>query len=111
MELGVAVVSGLKEAEILLKEIRNGRDDIHFIEVMACPGGCVAGGGQPIGVDEKAIRARAKALYDIDEKETIKVSHKNPSIIELYDKFLGEPLGKKSHELLHTHYAKRDVLL
>ena len=57
---------------------------IHFIEVMACPGGCIAGGGQRIGADEEAIRARMKSLYDIDERETIKVSHKNPEIIELY---------------------------
>lgn len=110
IELGVAVVSGLKEAEKLLDEIRTGRNDIHFIEVMACPGGCINGGGQPIGAEEKAIKARMKALYDIDEKETIKVSHKNPYIIELYDQFLGEPLGHKSHELLHTTYKQREVL-
>jgi len=110
LELGVAVVSGLKEAEKLLAEIRNGRKDIHFIEVMACPGGCINGGGQPIGADDKAVKARMKALYDIDEKETIKVSHKNPYILELYDKFLGKPLGHKSHELLHTTYQVRDVL-
>ncbi len=110
-ELGVAVVSGLKEAETLLKEIEAGRNDLHFIEIMACPGGCIGGGGQPIGTDDKALKARMKALYDIDEKETIKVSHKNPSIIELYEQFLEKPLSEKSHHLLHTHYAKRDVLL
>lgn len=111
LEVGVAVVSGLKEAETLLKEIEEGREDIHFIEIMACPGGCINGGGQPLNADEKAIKARMKSLYDIDESSTIKVSHKNPSIIELYDKFLGKPLSHKSHELLHTSYAKRDVLL
>jgi len=109
IEVGVAVVSGLKNASMLMDEIRNGRDDIHFIEVMACPGGCINGGGQPIGADEDAIRARMTTLYDIDEKDAIKVSHKNPYIVELYDKFLGKPLGHKSHELLHTHYQKRDV--
>ncbi len=109
LEVGVAVVSGLKNAEILLDEIRNGRSDIHFIEVMACPGGCINGGGQPIGAQEDAIRSRMATLYDIDEKDAIKVSHKNPYIIELYDKFLGKPLGHKSHELLHTHYQARNV--
>ncbi len=111
IEIGVAVVSGLKNAAELIKEIKQGRDDLHFIEVMACPGGCINGGGQPIGASEEAIMARMKSLYDIDEIESIKVSHKNPMIIELYDKFLGEPLGHKSHELLHTTYAKRDVTL
>ncbi|MBU1368736.1 MAG: [FeFe] hydrogenase, group A [Bacteroidetes bacterium] len=109
MEVGVVVVSGLKNAEILMEEIRNGRNDIHFIEVMACPGGCINGGGQPIGTDDEAIKARMLSLYDIDEKDAIKMSHKNPYIKELYDKFLGKPLGHKSHELLHTHYQKRDI--
>jgi len=111
LELGIAVVSGLKEAELLFSEIREGRNDLHFIEVMACPGGCIAGGGQPIGANEEAVKARMRSLYDIDEKESIKVSHKNPSIVEIYAKYLGEPLGEKSHHLLHTHYSKRDVLL
>jgi len=109
LEVGVAVVSGLKNAEELLQEVRAGRSDIHFIEVMACPGGCINGGGQPIGTDENAVRARMATLYDIDEKDAIKVSHKNPYIVELYSKFLGKPLGHKSHNLLHTHYQKREV--
>ena len=96
---------------MLVEEIRNGRTDIHFIEVMTCPGGCIAGGGQRIGIDESVIEARMKSLYEIDDKESLKVSHKNPEIIELYDNFLGEPLGHKSHDLLHTHYIKREVLL
>jgi len=109
LEVGVAVVSGLKNAEILMEEIRNGRKDIHFIEVMACPGGCINGGGQLIGTDDEAVKARMLSLYDIDEKDAIKVSHKNPYIVELYDKFLGKPLGHKSHHLLHTQYQKRFV--
>ncbi len=109
--LGVAVVSGLKQADLLLQEIKNGRDDIHFIEIMACPGGCIAGGGQPIGASEKAIKARMMSLYEIDDRSSIKASHKNPSIIEIYRDFLGEPNSEKSHELLHTHYACRDILL
>ncbi len=111
LELGVAVVSGLANAGALVEEIRNGRKDIHFIEVMTCPGGCIAGGGQRIGINESVIEARMQSLYEIDDKESLKVSHKNPEIIELYDKFLGEPLGHKSHDLLHTHYIKREVLL
>ncbi len=110
LELGVAVVSGLANAAKLLDEIKAGRSDIHFIEVMACPGGCINGGGQCIGADEESIRARMQSLYDIDEKETIKVSHKNPEVIELYDNYLGAPLGHKSHELLHTKYNERNVL-
>ena len=110
LEVGVAVVNGLANAKKLLDEIRAGRSDIQFIEIMACPGGCIGGGGQQIGATEEALMARMKALYTIDEKETIKVSHKNPEIIELYNKFLGKPLGHLSHELLHTHYSKRDVL-
>jgi len=111
IELGAAVVSGLKNARILLDEIRAGRDDIHFIEVMACPGGCIGGGGQKINADEDALRKRMKALYIIDDTETLKVSHKNPEVIELYSKYLGEPNSHKAHELLHTTYQKRDVLL
>ena len=111
LEIGVAVVSGMANAKKLVDEIRNGRKDIHFIEVMACPGGCIAGGGQRIGAGPEAIRARMKSLYDIDDKSSIKVSHKNPEIIELYNKFLGEPLGHHSHELLHTEYIERDEVL
>ncbi len=110
LDIGVAVVSGLENARILLDEIRNGRNDIHFIEVMACPGGCIAGGGQRIGAEKEAIIARMKSLYTIDENESIKVSHKNPDVIEIYDRYLGSPCGHKSHELLHTSYEEREVL-
>ncbi len=111
LELGIAVVSGIANAQKLLDEIREGREDIHFVEVMACPGGCIAGGGQRIGAGLEAIRARMKSLYDIDDKSSIKVSHKNPEIMELYKNFLGEPLGHRSHDLLHTKYIKRDDVL
>ena len=110
LEIGVAVVSGLGNAKELLDEIRNGRNDIHFIEVMACPGGCIAGGGQKIGASREEIVARMQSLYSIDDNETIKVSHKNPDIIEIYNTFLCEPCGHKSHELLHTSYQEREVL-
>jgi iron-only hydrogenase group A len=110
LELGVAVVSGLANARLLLDEINNGRTDIHFIEVMTCPGGCIAGGGQRIGSQLTEIKSRVDALDTIDDTESLKVSHKNPEIVELYDKYLGEPLGHKSHELLHTHYSKRNTI-
>jgi len=109
LEVGAAVVSGLGNARKLLDEIRAGRKDIHFIEVMTCPGGCVAGGGQPIGTDTEAIKARLQALYTIDRDERVRVSHRNESVARLYKEFLGEPLGEVSHHLLHTHYKKREV--
>ncbi len=111
LEIGVAVVNGLANAKKLLDEIKAGRDDIHFIEIMACPGGCVGGGGQPVNMDEKAVKERIKSLYRIDDTESIKVSHKNPDVIILYNEFLGKPLGKKSHELLHTGFKKREVII
>ncbi len=110
LELGVAVVSGLGNARKLLDQIKDGRDDIHFIEVMTCPGGCINGGGQPIGSDLDAVRARMKALYNIDSTETVRTSHTNPHVKDLYDKHLGKPLGETSHHLLHTSYEKREVL-
>lgn len=111
LELGVAVVNGMANAKDLLDEIKNGRNDIHFVEVMACPGGCIGGGGQHIGTSDEELKARMITLYSIDENETLKVSHKNPEIIELYNEFLKEPLGHKSHKLLHTTYNKREVLI
>ncbi|MDX9973758.1 MAG: [Fe-Fe] hydrogenase large subunit C-terminal domain-containing protein, partial [FCB group bacterium] len=111
LEVGIAVVSGLGNARKLLDQIKAGRKDLHFIEVMTCPGGCIAGGGQPIGTNLDAVRARMQALYAIDRDEPIRVSHKNESVKKLYEEFLGEPLGEKSHHLLHTHYEKREVML
>jgi iron-only hydrogenase group A len=110
LEVGAAVVSGLGNARKLLDEILAGRADLHFIEVMTCPGGCINGGGQPIGANINAARARMQALYKIDQTEKLRVSHRNVSVARLYDEFLGKPLGAKSHSLLHTHYDRRDVL-
>jgi NADH-quinone oxidoreductase subunit G/NADP-reducing hydrogenase subunit HndD len=107
--LGVAVASGLGNACKLLDQIRAGRDDLHFIEVMTCPGGCVGGGGQPLAANPEAIRSRMKALYNIDEAETARTSHGNAAVQRLYDEFLGKPLGEKSHHLLHTHYTNRET--
>ena len=112
-ELGVAVVSGLANAIQLIDEIKKGRSDIHFVEIMACPGGCINGGGQKLHSDIEDIKKRMQSLYiiDIDENEPLKVSHKNKEVLDLYEKFLGEPNSHKAHELLHTKYHKRDVLL
>ncbi|MEN6452144.1 MAG: NADH-dependent [FeFe] hydrogenase, group A6 [Thermoguttaceae bacterium] len=110
LNLGVAVVSGLGNASRLLDQIRAGRKDLHFIEVMTCPGGCIGGGGQPIGGDAEAVRARMQKLYAIDATEPVRVSHNNESVRRLYTEFLGAPLGEKSHHLLHTHYAERGVV-
>jgi iron-only hydrogenase group A len=110
LKLGFAVVNGIGNAAKLLDEIKKGRDDIHFIEVMTCPGGCIAGGGQPLGTDPKKIKARLESLYAIDRKAPVRTSHSNKAVQELYDKFLGKPLGEKSHKLLHTHYSRKDVL-
>ncbi|MFW5882003.1 MAG: NADH-dependent [FeFe] hydrogenase, group A6 [Planctomycetota bacterium] len=107
LKVGVAVVNGLGNAQILLDQIRNGRDDIHFIEVMTCPGGCICGGGQPYKTDPEAARSRMRSLYTIDRDATLRTSHDNPSIKRIYAEFLGEPNGHKSHELLHTHYQER----
>ncbi len=104
MKLGVAVVSGLGNACRLLDQIRAGRDDLHFIEVMTCPGGCIGGGGQPIGADATVLRARMQSLYQIDAKEPVRASHHNAAVERLYAEYLEKPLGEKSHRLLHTRY-------
>lgn len=111
LELGVAVASGLKNAAALLDQIRNGRDDLHFIEIMTCPGGCIAGGGQPLSTDRNAITQRMQSLYAIDAGEATRTSHENESVQRLYKEYLGSPLSEKSHHLLHTHYSKREVML
>lgn len=111
LTIGVCVVNGIGNARTLLEQIKGGRDDLHFIEVMTCPGGCVAGGGQLLGINPDAVRARLSALYAIDQSESVRVSHKNQDVQKLYDEFLGAPLGERSHELLHTSYTKREVLV
>ncbi|MDD4004416.1 MAG: NADH-dependent [FeFe] hydrogenase, group A6 [Elusimicrobiaceae bacterium] len=105
LDVGIAVASGLGNARKLLDEIRAGRKtDLHFIEIMSCPGGCINGGGQPLNPDMEAVKARMNALYQIDRKGELRVSHKNEQLQKLYKDYLGEPLGEKSHHLLHTHY-------
>ena len=118
-EVKVAVASGMKNAKVLLDEIRAGKSPYHFIEIMGCPGGCVAGGGQPYvkpcflpnedaNILDTYKAKRASALYQEDESRTLRVSHKNPQIIKLYEDYLEKPNSHKAHELLHTTYAARE---
>ena len=110
----VAVTSGLENASKLLDMIKEGKAEYHFIEVMACPGGCVNGGGQPIqpGYVHNTIdlrEERAKALYSADESMMLRKSHENPAVKELYETYLSEPNSHKAHEILHTSYTARKV--
>ncbi len=117
--VNVAIASGMKSARVLLDEIREGKSKYQFIEIMGCPGGCINGGGQPYvrscflpeeddDIVDTYKEKRAKALYSEDERQVVRQSHNNPQIIELYEKFLGEPNSHKAHELLHTSYAGRE---
>ena len=113
IDVKVAVAHGLGNAQTIMEEIKNGKADYQFVEIMACPGGCIMGGGQPIKTAKvratKDVRKlRADALYTIDEKSKIRKSHENPVIKKLYQEYLVEPGGHKAHELLHTHYVKRE---
>ena len=111
-QIKVATASGLANARKVLEEIKSGKADYQFVEIMACPGGCIMGGGQPIKsskirseVDVRKLRANA--LYTIDEKSTIRKSHENPVLKKIYKDYLGEPGGHLAHELLHTKYVAR----
>ncbi len=103
----IAVVHTLASARKILERIRAGEADYQFIEVMACPGGCIGGGGQPIPVNAEIRRARREGLFDCDSANELRKSHENPEIKELYDTWLGKPLGEKAHSLLHTHYHQQ----
>ena len=107
----LAVAHTLKNARILMDKIRAGEADYHFIEVMACPGGCIGGGGQPQPVNAQIRAARTAAIYKVDETSKLRQSHNNPQIKEIYKQYFGEPCGEKSHKLLHTHYTaqKREI--
>ena len=111
-DIKVVAASGLANAQKIMEEIKSGKADYQFVEIMACPGGCVMGGGQPIKsskirreVDVRKLRA--DSLYSIDEKSTIRKSHKNPVIQTVYEEFLEEPGSYRAHKLLHTHYVER----
>ncbi len=112
-EMKVVAASGLANAQKIMEEIKSGKADYQFVEIMACPGGCVMGGGQPIKSSkervEKDIRKlRADCLYSIDEKSVIRKSHENPIVKKIYKDYLEKPGSHKAHELLHTHYEKRE---
>ena len=117
-EIKVAVASGMRNAKVLLDQIKDGTSPYTFIEIMCCPGGCINGGGQPYvkreflpneadDIMDTYREKRAQALYSEDERQKIRQSHNNPQIKELYEKFLGEPNSHLAHELLHTSYAGR----
>jgi NADH-quinone oxidoreductase subunit G len=111
-QVRVAVAHGLKNVEYVLNKIRTAKAKgeplpYHFVEVMACPGGCVGGGGQPYGVTDELRKARTDGLYCDDRDQVIRYSHENPYVKKLYEEFLGEPNGEKSHHLLHTKYVER----
>lgn len=106
----IGIAHGLGNARKLLEEVRAGRTDFHAIEIMACPGGCIGGGGQPLHHgDTSILLARQKALYTEDSGKTLRKSHENPYIQQLYKEFLGKPLSEKAHHLLHTHYFDKQA--
>jgi NADP-reducing hydrogenase subunit HndD len=106
--LNIGIAHGLGNARKLLDDVRAGRSKFHAIEVMACPGGCIGGGGQPLHHgDSSVLKARAMALYQEDRNKPIRLSHENPYVLQLYKEFLGEPNSEKAHHLLHTHYFDR----
>jgi NADH-quinone oxidoreductase subunit G/NADP-reducing hydrogenase subunit HndD len=105
----VAVTSGLKGARTLLEQVAKGESPYHFIEVMGCPGGCISGGGQPRPTTQEIRQKRLEAIYQEDEGKKLRKSHENPFVQALYTEFLEQPLGHKSHELLHTHYTARGI--
>ena len=118
-EIKVAVAHGMKNAKVLLDQIREGKSEYLFIEIMGCPGGCIAGGGQPYvkpcflpnedaNILDTFKEKRAAALYSEDESKALRVSHKNPQVIALYEDYLGEPNSHKAHALLHTKYASKE---
>ena len=109
----VAVAHGLANAQTIMEEIKSSKADYQFVEIMACPGGCITGGGQPIKnakIQEEVDihKKRAEAMYSIDEKSVIRKSHENPVLKQIYKEFLGEPNGELAHKLLHTHYSKKE---
>ncbi|MDD2237350.1 MAG: NADH-dependent [FeFe] hydrogenase, group A6 [Kiritimatiellae bacterium] len=106
--MNVAVAHGLGNARKVIQRIKSGEAQYHFVEVMTCPGGCIGGGGQPRLTDDSVRLARIKAIYEEDEHKTLRKSHDNPAVKKLYEEYLGVPLGKVSHHILHTKYTKRE---
>ncbi|MGI6684960.1 MAG: NADH-dependent [FeFe] hydrogenase, group A6 [Bacillota bacterium] len=108
VKVKVAIAHGLSNARKLMDQAKKGESPYHFIEVMACPGGCIGGGGQPITKSNAKRDERINCLYSEDENMPLRKSHENPEVQKLYEEFLKEPLGHKSHELLHTHYTPKN---
>ncbi|MDX9942456.1 MAG: NADH-dependent [FeFe] hydrogenase, group A6 [Bacteroidales bacterium] len=110
VEIKIGIAHGLGNARKLLEDVRAGKSEFHAIEIMACPGGCIGGGGQPLHHGNSAIlKARSKAIYTEDEMKVLRKSHENPYIIKLYEEYLGKPLSDKAHHLLHTHYFAKET--
>jgi NADP-reducing hydrogenase subunit HndD len=110
LPINIGIAHGLGNARKLLEDIQSGRSQFHAIEIMACPGGCIGGGGQPYHHgDSEIIKQRAAAIYREDAGKPIRKSHENPFIIQLYKEFLEKPLGEKSHNMLHTHYFDKSA--
>ena len=108
----IGIAHGLGNARKLIEEVKNGTSPYHAIEVMACPGGCIGGGGQPFHRGRmEVLRRRASALYREDANKPLRKSHENPYIQQLYSEYLGEPCGPKAHKLLHTHYIDRKEVI
>lgn len=108
VQLKTCVAHGLTNARLVMEKVKKGEADYHFIEIMACPGGCLGGGGQPMPVNDVIRRKRAEAIYREDAGKAIRKSHENPDVMMLYDEFLKVPLGHQSHKLLHTSYVCRN---
>lgn len=105
LKLNIGIAHGLGNARKLLEQIREGKSEFHAIEIMACPGGCIGGGGQPYHHGNiEILKKRAAAIYQEDANKPLRKSHENPSIIKLYEEYLGTPGSKLAHHLLHTHY-------
>ena len=108
VKLNIGIAHGLGNARKLIEEVKNGTSPYHAIEVMACPGGCIGGGGQPFHKGRmEVLRKRQNALYRADKEMPLRKSHENPYVQKVYKEFLGEPCGPLAHELLHTHYFDR----
>ena len=106
--INIGIAHGLGKARVLLESIRNGDCDFHAIEIMACPGGCIGGGGQPLHHGNFTIlQKRMEAIYKEDRNKVIRKSHENPYIQKLYEEFLDKPMSEKAHKLLHTHYVDK----
>ncbi len=106
--LKIGVAHGLENARRIIEKVKSGQEEFHFIEVMTCPGGCIGGGGQPRLTSDKVRKLRIEAIYREDEGKKVRKSHESPEIKKIYKDYLGKPLGKKSHHLLHTGYQKRE---